>query len=206
LMTIDIFKENISKYLPPLAVDFFAHLHHNNNVSLTIKYNRKTRLGSFTPRRNRCPLITINYGLNKYYFALVLAHEFAHFFAWQNNKGKRIPAHGQIWKNEYAKILKELLDLNVFPDEIKIAIINAAIANFSSKNANLELDYQLKKIGENKEGKKMLADIEDGSLFTYAGATFQKIETLKSRCRCKRKDKILYNMYSFHLLTEVTLV
>lgn len=197
------FRKILSDYLPQESLNFFVQFFMDNKVSLKITRDRKTRLGCFVRKRTELPLITINNGLNKYFFSIVLAHEIAHYISWQNNKHKRLLPHGKEWKAAYEKLLKELIAIKIFPNDIEDLLHILIDSNFTSSKAEFELNYALKKYQSNKESTVLLKDIADGEEFIYNGVKFKKIKTKTHRCSCVKTGVLLRNTYSFHLLAEV---
>jgi len=197
------FRKVLSKYIPQEILNFVIQLFVDNGVSLVVTKNRKTKLGSFIRKKGEIPLITVNNNLNKYYFLVVLVHEFAHYFSWKKNKNKRIAPHGQQWKNEFGVLLKQLIDLHVFPEDIVKAVLIYIDSNFNSSKAKFELYFILNKYQDRKENKILLIDLEDGKDFFYNMSKFKKISTKNSRCLCVKMDDAFNRKYSFHLLTEI---
>lgn len=193
----------LSKYLPEAALSLFSEMIANNNLSLRITRNRKTKLGSFVLRAGKPPLITINYGLAPMHFAIVLAHELAHFMAWHNNKKRRIAPHGQEWKNEFAQMLIKLLELNIFTNEVAARLANLINTNFASPNAEFDLNETLRLHEAGENNITFLKDIEVGETFTFRNATFIKLENRRTRCIVQRTDDTRKSKFIMHLLLEV---
>ena len=197
------FRKILSDYVPQESLEFFVSFFMGHEVSFKIVRDRRTRLGCFVRKRSELPLITINSGLNKYYFAIVLVHEMAHFISWNDNKHKRLIPHGKEWKKEFKNQLTQLIDLKIFPSEIEIFLNKYAENNFSSSKAEFELNYALKKYQDKSENKILLKDLKDGQEFIYNGLRFKKIKTKTHRCSCIKTGSFFKNSYSFHLLAEV---
>jgi len=197
------FREVLKKYLPDKALEYMVTLFMNHKVSLIITRQRKTKLGTFTHKKDTIPVITVNFNLNPMQFLVVLAHELAHFYTWEKNQEKRMQAHGQFWKNEYAAILAQLIKMNIFPDNIRYALIQYVHSNFASTKAKFDMEYVLSKYGTQEKGIIQLVELEDGKIFMYKGRLFQKIYSKKSRCVCVLLNDKLGRKFSFHLLAEV---
>jgi len=197
------FRSVLSKYLPEESLDFIVKLFVDNGVSLVVTKSRKTKLGSFIQRKGKVPLITINFNLNPYYFLVVLVHELAHYFSWKKNQNKRVAPHGQQWKNEFGILLKQLIGMRMFPEDLVETILNYINHNFNSTKANFELNYVLSKYQKINDDKILLVDLEDGSEFYYKKKKYRKVITKSSRCHCIKIDDKLNRKYSFHLLTEI---
>ena len=197
------YRKVLSKYIPEESLDFILQLFVENKVSLTVTKSRKTKLGSFIKKKGETPLITVNFNLNKYYFLVVLVHELAHYFNWKKNQFKRISPHGLQWKKEFENLLRQLIDMKIFPKDIEAVILSDINRNFNSTKAKFELTYILNKYQSGKENVILLVDLEDGKEFLYQNTKYQKIATKNSRCLCIKREDLLNRKYSFHLLTEI---
>jgi len=197
------FRKVLSDYVPQDSLNYFVSFFMSHKVSLKIVRDRRTRLGCFVRKRYALPIISINNGLNKYYFAIVLAHEIAHYLSWNNQKHKRLLPHGKEWKDEFKNQLIQLIDLKTFPVEIEKLLNNYMLTNFSSSKAEFELNYNLKKHQNKNENTVLLADVEEGQEFMYNGMRFKKLNTKTHRCSCIKTGVLFKNSYSFHLLAEV---
>lgn len=88
--------------------------------SFTIKISRKrhSKLGDFSAGKwFEQPQISVNGNLNPYSFLITLTHEFAHLLVHKNYK-RRVKPHGEEWKNQFSQLLNELINENVFPENI----------------------------------------------------------------------------------------
>ncbi len=200
------FRDVLTKYLPENVMDFVVSLFMSHKVSLVITNKRKTKLGTFTQKKGSIPVITVNHDLNPYQFLIVLVHEFAHFYTWEKNQNKRMPSHGQFWKNEYAELLVGLIKMKIFPDDIRSCLVQFIQSNFASSKAKFEMENILLNYGKQRTDKIKLLELEVERNFIYNGMTFKKLSNRNSRCICIKTNDISDRKYSFHLLVEVQCV
>ncbi len=193
-------KEILAKYIPDASLSQVVNLFAVNNVQLNICRNRKTKLGDYRPPQNGYVFhrISVNYNLNEFEFLVTLIHEFAHLFVWNKYKNKVEP-HGKEWKSTYYSLLNQFIEQNVFPQEIKLAILKLET---SPENAKLEMGRAMQKYTNSEEDSLFVEEIPLLANFKTAdGRTFQKLEKLRKRykCLCLNNKK----KYLFHPLAKV---
>ena len=193
-------KEILAKYIPDNALSQVVNLFAVNNVQLNICRNRKTKLGDYRPPQNGYVFhrISVNYNLNEFEFLVTLIHEFAHLFVWNKYKNKVEP-HGKEWKATYFSLLNQFIEQNVFPHEIKLAMLKLET---SPENAKLEMGRAMQKYTNSDEESFFVEEIPLHANFQTAdGRTFQKLEKLRKRykCLCLNNKK----KYLFHPLAKV---
>jgi len=193
-------REILVAYIPESALNMVVDLISGNNVQLNICRNRKTKLGDYRPPQNGYLFhrISINYNLNEFEFLVTLIHEFAHLLVWNKHKN-RVEPHGIEFKSTYYSLLKQFVENNIFPEDIKNAI---QMIETTPENAKLEMGRAMQKYSENNQDLFFVEEIPLNSNFkTIDGRTFQKLEKLRKRYKCiclndKRK-------YLFHPLAKV---
>ena len=123
-MKLDQLCAILSKYLPSSMVKDIAQMLIEHKVLLKIKRPRKSKLGDYrSPAFNGRHTISINQNLNKYAFAITLLHEIAHLLCFNAYKN-RVKPHGDEWKSIFQTLLVPYLKEDIFPTEIKTALIN----------------------------------------------------------------------------------
>ncbi|MFZ4398599.1 MAG: SprT-like domain-containing protein [Bacteroidales bacterium] len=193
-------KEILIAYIPENAISYVVDIIKSNNVQLNICRNRKTKLGDYRPPQNTFLFhrISVNYNLNHYEFLITLIHEFAHLFVWNKYKNKVEP-HGKEWKATYYSLLNQFIDQNIFPDEIKNAILKLEV---SPENAKLEMGRAMQKYTQGVQNTLFVEEIPINANFTTIdGRSFRKIEKLRKRykCICLNDNR----KYLFHPLAKV---
>src|SRR5215207_6856369 len=94
-------------------------------VHLTVARERKTILGDYRHRTQvQNHRISVNGNLYQYAFLITLLHELAHLLAFENY-GNRIAAHGKEWKHVFGKLLAQFISKEVFPPDIKKALLDS---------------------------------------------------------------------------------
>jgi len=196
------FKETLIKYIPEASIDYICDITANYKLSIKITNPRKSKLGDYrSPIKDNIHQITINNNLNKYAFLITLLHEIAHLLNWQKHKNKVSP-HGKEWQNEFKKLLSDMVFFNIFPDDIKNALIICFFkkTNFSNSLC-LPLDNALRNYSEIKFTR--LIDVPNCNTFTLTnGQTFIKIEKLRKRFKCK--DIKTGKLYLVNPLAKIT--
>ena len=177
--------DTLSHFLPP---DTFPMVHaflHEHKVHLTITKARESVLGDYrhaTPRDNH--RISVNGNLNPYAFLITLLHELAHLLTFQRH-GPRVDAHGREWKHEFSLLLRQFLQHQVFPDDIRMALAKSLHNPAATTCAEDDLMRVLRRYDPRKEGMCMVEEVPPGARFQVKGGrTFRRGEQLRKRIRC----------------------
>ena len=155
---------------------------------------RKTVLGDYRHRTHRKNhRISVNGNLNAYAFLITLLHELAHLLAFENF-GNRIAPHGIEWKKVFGQLLAQFIEHNVFPDDIKKALVQTLHDPAASSCSDEDLLRVLKRYDERETQLVFVESIPDGALFrTHDGRIFRKGEKMRKRYRCEEvKTKKIY--------------
>jgi hypothetical protein len=166
---------------------------------------RKTILGDYRHRtHHENQRISVNGNLNPYAFLVTLLHELAHLLAFENY-GNRIAAHGKEWKHVFGKLLAQFIEHDVFPADIKKALLQSLHDPAASSCSDEILLRVLKNYDEKKDQQVFVEALSEGTLFkTHDGRIFRKGEKLRKRFRCEEvKTK---RIYLFSAVYEVTAV
>lgn len=181
------YNEILSKYLPEAAVGEVLNWIENSNVQLNISRRRTTKLGDYrAPVKVRYHKISVNHDLNKYHFLLTFVHEFAHLRTWEKYRDTVKP-HGNEWKQCFRQLMEPFLNDAVFP-AVLLPVLKQYLKNPSSSTSNGSLLKYLRKYDQHNN-YLTLEDIPNRSVFViHNGFTFQKLEKLRKRYKCKRLD------------------
>jgi SprT protein len=184
----------LENFLPPNTYEaVVAYLQHYH-VHLTVARERKTILGDYRHRiQNQNHRISVNGNLNKYAFLITLLHELAHlltFEKWEN----RVASHGKEWKQIFGHLLASFIQQNVFPDDIKTALLQSIQNPAASSCADEILLRTLKNYDEKQTHLVFVEVLPEGSLFrTHDGKLFRKGERIRKRFKCEEvKTKKVY--------------
>ncbi len=174
-------------FLPPNTLDKVAEYMRRYPMHLSIKRERKTLMGDYRPpatphARHR---ISVNGNLNPYAFLVTLLHELAHLYNFVNHQ-HRVKSHGAEWKAEFKALLSEFLKENIFPNDLKAALIQYFNNIKASTCTDTNLYKALKKYDKVQDDTMLVEDVPIGKIFkTKDGRAFQKIEKLRTRYKCK---------------------
>ena len=198
-------RASLSKYVPDEVVDDCVDWIRTHRIMVRIKRSRHSKYGDYHPPADgRSHKITINHDLNKYAFLITFTHEVAHLVCF-NKHGNRVLPHGSEWKREFRNLLIPFIYKNVFPADIKHAVINYMQDPAASSCTNIHLQKALKAYDEKKSGWTHLEELEEGIEFkTATGKTFVKGKKLRKNFECY--DITGKHKYFIHPLLEVMIL
>lgn len=171
-------------------------------VHFTISRARTTVLGNYRSRHsNKNHRISVNGNLNKFSFLITLLHELGHLVAFEKY-GPGIPSHGTEWKNEYGKILASFIRKDIFPEDVKMELMQTLKNPAASSCAEASLLRVLRKYDAPVPGVILVEELPDESYFIIRGGRlFQKVKKIRKRFLCK--DIGNGRMYLFSPVAEV---
>lgn len=154
-------------------------------VHLTITKERKSVLGDYRFAVNgKNHRISVNGNLNKFAFLITLLHELAHLVAFVRY-GNRIASHGGEWKQTYEEILRQFLQLNIFPSDIASEVKTTMRNPAAGSCAEDGLLRVLRKYDGKTGNKNLVEEIAEKSTFrTDDGRIFLRGNQLRKRIRC----------------------
>jgi SprT protein len=199
--------EKLQEYLPPNTLSHIQLLLSSHKIIIRITNPRKTRLGSFNAQRGlEKPIICVSKDLNQYAFLITLIHEIAHLKVWAFHNRRRLP-HGKEWKKIFIEILFPMIEQDIFPDDVKTALIRYLKNPKASTSGDVQLDKALRKYDTHSksEGMVTIEDVPEGGKFIWrTDRIFQKQHKIRKRYRCiELKTK---RVYIFSPIAEVVLV
>ena len=168
-----------------------------------IAKGRVTKLGDYRhPYKGMGHKISVNNDMNPYSFLVTTVHEFAHLLTWNDHKNKVKP-HGSEWKHNFKRMMAPFLEQDIFPSDVKAAIVRYLGNPSAASCTDLTLSRALKKYDAEKKEIR-LEELPLHAVFTIKdGRQFKKGEKLRKRYRCQCLDN--GNIYLFNPLAEVIL-
>jgi SprT protein len=168
-------------YIPAESFDITVDYIRKYNIHLTISKARKSILGDYRPpQKGQGHRISVNGGLNKYSFLITLIHEIAHLVTFVNFGNYKQP-HGIEWQRTYANLLEEYVQLNIFPEDIVIAIRKSQINPAASSCAEIHLTRALSQY-DDRQDLLFVEQLHIGQKFvTKDGRLFEKGEKRRTR-------------------------
>lgn len=177
--------EYLSRYIPAKSVPRVIQYLNRYQVHLTVTRERKSVLGDYrhaTHQENH--RISVNSNLNPYAFLITLIHELAHlvtFMQW----GRTVAPHGKEWKHVYAHLMKDFMDLSIFPEVIHQHLIQSIHNLPASSCSDLTLMRILKQFDPVNPSVMLIEQLPEGALFLAEGKrVFRKGKKLRKRYHC----------------------
>ncbi len=191
-------------FIPSAAVLPLADLLDGHHLRLKVASDRVSKLGDFRPGRGGGPhQISVNGSLNPYEFLLVLLHEFAHLQV-HEQYGTRIRPHGKEWKNTFGGLIRDFLDLGVFPPSLKALLYGYSLSVRAAGVADMKLAKALRAFDRNTGQMNwlFLDEVPEQGVFqARGGRLFRKEDTLRKRVRCLCLDS--KKRYLIHSMAKV---
>lgn len=189
-MNIELTRQKFSglqDFLPDGSFELVIPYFQKYPVQLKITKARKTKRGDY---RHPAPgkslhQISVNGNLNSYSFLLTLLHEIAHLLAYLEFKNQIAP-HGKEWKLLFKQVLSDFLNKHFFPHDVELALKKSLKNLKATTCSDVDLDRALKNYDLRHPSLILLEDIPSHSCFQIEdGRSFQKIEKLRTRYKCK---------------------
>jgi len=191
------------EYIPEKAVPKVMTLLNHDNLSLTVKRERKTRYGDYKRSSNGQHQITVNSNLNHYRFLVTLVHEIAHFEAFKNY-GRSIKPHGLEWKRTFQHLMLPFLNPDIFPLELLPLLAHHFKNPRASSDTDTRLAYALKQF-DIPNNKKFIFEVPLHTIFeTQNGRIFRRGEKQRTRYKCMELST--QSIYLFNANVEVDIV
>lgn len=184
----------LQNFLPPNTYDPVLAYLQQFHVHLTVARERKSILGDYRHRTSaKNHRISVNGNLNSYAFLITLLHELAHLLAFEKF-GNRIAPHGREWKNVFGQLLAQFIEHDVFPGDIKKALMDSLHDPAASSCSDEDLLRVLKRYDAKETQLVFVESMPEGALFkTHDGKVFRKGEKIRKRFKCEEiKTKKIY--------------
>ena len=181
----------LEQYLPERTLPFLKKWFADYYIHIKITKNRNSKLGDYRRLPDKSHQITVNSTLDKQLFFFVLTHELAHLIAFENFNF-RISAHGKEWKETFAQMLLESLD--VYTEDLKPIILRFA----KNPKANFMASPELVRYFHIENPEDNFVFVEDliiNDAFVYKGESYRIQEKKKKLYLCinlKNSKKYLF--------------
>lgn len=175
----------LQTYLPPNTFEAVRQYLHQYQVHLTVAKERKSILGDYRHRTHgKTHRISVNGNLNTYSFLITLLHELAHLLTFEKF-GNKVQSHGKEWKFIFGQLLDQFIRHEVFPINIKHALLQSLQNPAASSCADDVLLRVLKTYDKRRDNFVFVENVLEGQLFkTHDGKVFKKGEKLRKRFKC----------------------
>src|SRR5215210_993523 len=172
----------LAEYLPPNTFLPVAAYLQQYKVHLTVTRERKSILGDYrNAHSNRNHRISVNGNLNVWSFLVTLLHELAHLLTFEKF-GNKVQSHGKEWKAIFGQLLERFIKQEIFPADIKYALLQSLQNPAASSCADEVLLRVLKTYDKKKDNFVFVENLLEGQLFkTHDGKVFKKGEKMRKR-------------------------
>ncbi|MCL2416672.1 MAG: SprT-like domain-containing protein [Bacteroidales bacterium] len=182
-------RANLMPFIPEKSLDEVVILLQKYPIHLGLMAPRSRVFGDYrAPQRNgEFHKITVNGDLNKYAFLITLLHEYAHLLVFVEH-GPRAQSHGNEWKSAFRQLLRRLIQLEIFPEDIGLALQNYMIKTPASTATDPRLMRVLERYNTRKrpENEITVEQLPPRARFKYNGDFFEKGERLRKNYTCIR--------------------
>jgi SprT protein len=195
----------LATYLPPDAAPLISRWIDYFKCEFKISRNRNTKFGDYRPPHGgKGHRISVNFNLNPYAFLVTTVHEFAHLHTWNEHKHKAKP-HGTEWKMNFKKMMQPFFEKEVFPADVKRAIVNYLDNPAASSCSDLNLYRSLRMYDAHKEAVVTVEKLPLKAVFKLKdGRIFRKEEKLRKRYKCIEISS--KRVYLFSPVAEVEVI
>jgi len=173
----------LQKFLPNGTESYVAELIITCKTDFKISAKRKTKLGDYRmPHNGKGHRISVNGDLNPYAFLVTTIHEFAHLKAFENH-GRSIKPHGIEWQKSFTELFEPILQLNILPTDVTLALTNYLKKAKASSCTDEALYRVLKRY--DKEQHLRVEHLKIGDGFLLNGKKFEKGKKLRKYYLCR---------------------
>ena len=195
----------LSKYIPEASAPLIAKWIDFHRCDFKISKSRNTKFGDYRPpQRGQGHKISVNYNLNPYAFLVTTVHEFAHLVTWKEVQNLVKP-HGIEWKTNFKHMMEPFFELDVFPMDVKKAIVAYLQNPAASSCSDINLYTTLRKYDKKDPSISSVDVLPEQQLFMLKdGRIFRKLEKIRKRYKCIEVKT--NRMYLFSPVAEVYLL
>lgn len=188
--------------MPAAAAPTISRWINETGVYFRISRSRSSKLGDYTaPFGTQSHRISVNHDLNPYSFLTTTVHEFAHLHTWERHRNNVKP-HGIEWKQEFQRLMVPFLSGNIFPADIREAIVQYMANPAASSCSDTNLARVFRQYDTHEFPLHTVETLPIDTHFALKnGRVFQRGEKIRKRYKCL---EIKTNrMYLFSPVAEV---
>lgn len=190
----------LQHFLPQGSLDLVWKYMHQYAIHLKIKKERRRVYGDYRPAHGHHPhTISVNGNLHPYHFLITFLHELAHLITFIEYR-HRVAPHGKEWKNKFAAIIRESLQLQIFPPDIEQALMQS-LHNPSASSCSDPVLFKTLRTYEKTSDKLLIEELQPNDFFIHHQLRFQMIEKRRSKYVCKRLSD--HKLFLFPGMCEV---
>jgi hypothetical protein len=182
-------RESLMPFIPEKSLDEVIILLQKYPIHLGLMAPRSGIFGDYrAPQKiGDYHKITINGDLNKFAFLITFLHEYAHLLVFVTH-GPRAQAHGNEWKTRFRQLFHQFIQLEIFPDDIRLALKNYMIKVPASTSNDPQLMRVLERYTTRKrpENETTVEQLPSKARFKYNDELFEKGERLRKNFTCTR--------------------
>jgi SprT protein len=179
---IQEFATTLRRFLPAGSEEYVAQFLLDKVVHFTVTPDRKSKYGDYRhPYAGKPHLISVNGSLNKYAFLVTTLHELAHLTAYEKYRDS-VAAHGEEWKREFQMVFKPILDKQILPLDVTLAVTNY-MRNIKASSCGDEALYRVLRRYD-KSPAVFLEHLKFGEKFKLNDKIFVKGKKLRKRYEC----------------------
>lgn len=193
----------LQRFLPAETAPLIAQWVDQYQVELKISKGRTSKYGDYRPpQRGAGHKISVNRDLNPYAFLVTAVHEFAHLTNW-NKHHHKVKPHGEEWKSEFKLMMQPFFQMNIFPEDIRKALVLYLQNPSASSCTDLNLLRTLRLYDQPKNSITVDKLPSDSIFLMKNGRAFKKGILIRKRYRCV--ELATNRIYLFSPVAEVFL-
>ena len=192
----------LREYLPVEAAPIIAAWIEDFRCQFKISRSRSSKFGDYRPPYNgHGHRISVNHNLNPYAFLVTTVHEFAHLKTWNEYQRKAKP-HGSEWKANFRTLMEPFFDMQLFPEDIRSAVLSYLNNPAASSCSDLNLFRALRSYDQTASGVHTVESLPLNAVFHLKDKrVFRKNGLVRKRFKCTEVKT--GRVYLFNPLAEV---
>ncbi len=196
-------EEILRKYLPEKSVSYCLDFWKTYKIQLLISKPRKSVYGNYQ-YKNGIHHISVNGNLNPQAFLMTYLHEVAHLLV-RVRYPKRTKPHGSEWKKEFQKVMKPILNEEIFESSILLALTEHMQKPGASSCSDpfLHTVLMASEVEEEPTGIQV-GKLEQGQMFLFRSHQYEVLFRMRTRISCRKIST--GQMYRFQPTAKVEVV